>query len=75
MHVWVFIPINLHTYIIYLWAHLKYWVDLILRFTKSVTKITSLSMETSSLTEIIINCKYNIYVKSKIWTWVGYFHH
>jgi hypothetical protein len=40
--------------------------DLILRFTKSVTKNISLSMETSSPTKKIINRKYNTHVKSMI---------
>jgi hypothetical protein len=40
--------------------------DLILKFTKSVTKSVSLSTKISSPTERIINHKYNTYIKSKI---------
>jgi hypothetical protein len=41
-------------------------VELILRFTKSVTKSVSMSMGTLPPTEKIINHKYNIHIKSRI---------
>jgi hypothetical protein len=71
IHVWALTPMNIRTYTLPLWAHPKDWADLILRFTKSVTKSASLSTGTSSPTERIISRKCNTYVKSRIWTWVG----
>jgi hypothetical protein len=44
----------------------KNWVDLILRFTKSVMKNISLSIETLPTTERIICLKCNTHIKSRI---------
>jgi hypothetical protein len=54
---------NTHIYILSLWAHLKYWADLILRLMNLNTKSISLSTETSSTTKRIISCKYNTHIK------------
>jgi hypothetical protein len=63
--------INACTYILLLWAHLKDWAGLFLKFTKSVTKNTSLLMGTSPPTKIIIRHKYNTHIKSRIWSWIS----
>jgi hypothetical protein len=54
---------NVHTP--YFDEHLKKLNRLILKFMKSVTKSTALSIRTLSSTEKTINHKYNTYIKSK----------
>jgi hypothetical protein len=52
----------------------KDWTNLILRFTKLITMIVSLSTKTSLTTEKIISHKYDTHIKYEIYILVYLFH-